>query len=120
MCFLAAALLAASSYARPDLLVSTEWLAAHAATRRDRLLAAAGYLVTEPEHTGRHTACSGAGMGMDLLAPEAGEATARRRADELPSLPVLTACAGARRHLAATGRDVGDLLVALADRLDPT
>lgn len=83
-----------------------------------RLLAAAGYEVVEPEHTRGDTACSGGGMGMDLLAPSAAAATARRRATELGRGPALTACAGARRRLSDAGAEVADLLVALADRLD--
>lgn len=88
------------------------------------VLRAAGAEVVEPEAHGQHTACSGAGMALELVAPDAAEATAARRAHQLDATgrPVVTACAGARRRLAAAGTDVSDLVTFLADRLstEPT
>lgn len=93
---------------------------AEGVTRPPRdLLAAAGATVTEPEGNGAHTVCSGAGMAMDLVAPDAAEATAARRTVQLAAtgVPVVTACAGARQRLAGAGADVHDLLTFLAARL---
>lgn len=82
-----------------------------------RLLAAAGAELTEPEHTGERTGCSGAGLGMDQLDPEAAAATATFRARELGVGPVVTGCARAQQRLGAAGVDVSDLASALARRL---
>lgn len=83
------------------------------------LLAAAAATVVEPEGTGERTVCSGAGMALELVAPDAAEATATKRTAQLAAtgVPVVTACAGARRRLAASGADAQDLLTFLAARL---
>jgi Fe-S oxidoreductase len=85
------------------------------------LLRAAGAEVVEPEGSGERTVCSGAGMGLELVAPGAAGATAARRAAQLDDtgVPAVTACAGARRRLATAGADVSDLVAFLADRLPP-
>lgn len=85
------------------------------------LLRAAGVEVVEPEGTGEHTVCSGAGLALELVAPRAADATATRRRARLSDtgVPVVTACAGARRRLAAAGADVTDLSAFLATRLSP-
>lgn len=82
-----------------------------------RLLAAAGAVVTDPEHARERTGCSGAGLGMDQLDPAAAAATAALRAHELGDGPVVTGCARAQQRLAAAGTDVTDLATALARRL---
>lgn len=87
------------------------------------LLRAAGCTVVEPEHAGATTGCSGAGMGLPLLDPDAAEATAARRADELAAtrVPAVTACSRAAERLRGAGIDVDDLAVLLAARLaEPT
>lgn len=84
------------------------------------LLAAAGAELHEPEHHAAHTACAGAGLGLELLDEDAAEATAARRRRELDATAaatIVTACAGARRRLAADGREVHDLAVLLARHL---
>lgn len=88
-----------------------------------RLLAAAGLEVHEPEFHGRHTACAGAGMGMDLLDPAAADATARRRAGHLAATgaPVtVSACSRAAARLRSVGQPTEDLAVLLAARLTET
>jgi Fe-S oxidoreductase len=84
-----------------------------------RLLGATAAEVVEPEGTGERTVCSGAGLALELVAPDAAGATAARRTAQLtePGLPVVTACAGARRRLGAAGADVRDLVTYLADHL---
>jgi fumarate reductase (CoM/CoB) subunit B len=82
-----------------------------------RILAAAGAELTEPERTGERTGCSGAGLGLDQLDPDAADATAAARARDLGDGPVVTGCARAERRLAAAGVDVTDLAAALARRL---
>lgn len=83
-----------------------------------RLLQAAGVEVREPRQHGRGTACSGAGMGMDLLDPDSAGAVAARRAGQLGrDRAVVTACSRARAQLSAAGCDVRDVHVVLADRL---
>lgn len=86
-----------------------------------RLLRAAGAEVIEPEGHGTTTVCSGAGMALELVAPDDARATAELRARQLRAteVPVVTACAGARRRLAGAGLDVTDLASFLADRLLP-
>ncbi len=97
------------------------------------LLASAGIEVVEPEFSGTHTACSGAGLGLELLDEPAAAATAARRVAELAApalsrtgteaderLPVVTTCAGARRRLTSAGATTHDLLILLAARLEPT
>jgi Fe-S oxidoreductase len=82
-----------------------------------RLLAAAGAELSEPEHAGERTGCSGAGLGMDQLDVEAAAATSAARARELGDGGVVTGCARAQQRLAAAGVDVTDLATALARRL---
>ncbi|MEX1177876.1 MAG: (Fe-S)-binding protein [Nitriliruptor sp.] len=82
-----------------------------------RLLTAAGASLVEPEHHARHTACSGAGMGMDQLDPDAADATADARVRELGAGPVVTGCARAAERLRARGADVTDLASALVTHL---
>lgn len=83
-----------------------------------RLLRAAGIEVREPRQHGRGTACSGAGMAMDLLDPDSAGAVASRRADQLgQDRAVVTACSRARAQLCDAGCDVRDIHVVLADRL---
>jgi len=84
------------------------------------LLQAAGVIIAEPEHHATHTACSGAGMGMDLLDPDAADATARRRANHLLAAAptTVTACSRAGQRLAAAGVTVEDLACLLADCLE--
>lgn len=83
-----------------------------------RLLRAAGVEVREPRQHGRDTACSGAGMGMDLLDPPSARAVAARRAGQLgPDRAVVTACSRARAQLSDAGCEVRDIHVVLADRL---
>lgn len=82
-----------------------------------RLLAVAGAQLAEPELTAERTGCSGAGLGMDQLDPEAAAATAATRARQLGDGPVVTGCARAQERLAAAGVDVSDLATALARRL---
>lgn len=86
-----------------------------------RLLVAAGGTVVEPEGHGAATVCSGAGLGLELLAPADADATATRRATQLTATDavVVTACAGAQHRLTAAGARTRDLLVVLADHLDP-
>ncbi|MBW3562015.1 MAG: (Fe-S)-binding protein [Actinobacteria bacterium] len=87
-----------------------------------RLLSAAGYEVDEPLAAGRRTACSGAGMGMDLLDPTATAAVADRRSEQLGATgsPVATACGRARRVLQAAGTTTDDIHVLLAGRVGGT
>ncbi len=84
-----------------------------------RLLAAIGADLCEPEHHGVHTACSGAGLGLDLLDPTAAYETAVRRGGQLTATgaAAVTACGAARRRLADAGANVADLVVLLADHL---
>ena len=86
------------------------------------LLSAAGYDVDEPFGAGRRTACSGAGMGMDLLDPGATAAVADRRSEQLGATgsPVATACGRARRVLQAAGTTTDDIHVLLAGRVGGT
>lgn len=86
------------------------------------LLRRTGALGPEPEHHGFRTACSGAGMALELLAADDAEAVADRRANELAEagLPVVTGCAGAVRRLAGRGMDVRHLACYLADLLEDT
>lgn len=82
------------------------------------LLRAAGATLVEPESHATTTACSGAGMALPLLDVEAAEATARLRRRSLDTGAVIvTACAGARRHLATAPTPVTDLIATLADCL---
>ncbi|WP_052667517.1 (Fe-S)-binding protein [Nitriliruptor alkaliphilus] len=83
-----------------------------------RVLAAAGAALREPEQHGVHTGCSGAGLAMDQLDPDAADRTAAFRARQLGDGPVVTGCARAQQRLAAAGVDVTDLATALARRLD--
>lgn len=85
-----------------------------------RLLAAAGATLVEPESTGVHTACSGGGLGLPLLDPDAAARTAQRRRRQLRAAGVtaVTACAGAAGMLSTTDHDVRDLVVVLADAID--
>ncbi|MBW3619783.1 MAG: (Fe-S)-binding protein [Actinobacteria bacterium] len=95
---------------------------AEAVTRPPRLLlAAAGAEVVEPEGHGATTVCSGAGLALELVAPDDARATGEHRARQLTAtgVPVVTACAGARRRLADAGVDVRDLASFLAERLPP-
>jgi len=87
-----------------------------------RLLAAAGYTVVDPEASARHTGCSGAGLGFDLVDPDAAAAVARRRGTQLDAAAptAATACSGARRMLSAERGSVHDVLVLLAARLTRT
>jgi dimethylglycine catabolism B len=82
-----------------------------------RVLAAAGADLVEAEHHGARTACSGAGLGLDLLDPAAATATAGARASELGAAPVVTGCARAADQLRAAGVEVTDLASAVAARL---
>ncbi|MTV26921.1 (Fe-S)-binding protein [Nitriliruptoraceae bacterium ZYF776] len=82
-----------------------------------RVLAAAGYEVVEPELTGTRTGCSGAGLGLDLLDPDAADATAVARVAQLGTSTVATGCARARDRLAAQGATVLDLAAALRPHL---
>jgi dimethylglycine catabolism B len=84
-----------------------------------RLLAAAGADLLEAERWGSTTGCSGAGLGLDLLDPQAADATAAARTVELGDRPVVTGCARAAERLRAAGADVTDLAAALLARLDP-
>ncbi len=84
-----------------------------------RVLAAAGFEVREPELTGERTGCSGAGMGMDQLEPEAAAATAAVRAVQLGDGPSVTGCARARQRLTAAGGDVRELATVLAPLASP-
>lgn len=82
------------------------------------LLAAAGLPVREAVRCGADTGCSGAGLGLELLDPDAADATARARIAELPSdTAVVTSCARAGQRLTSAGADTRDLAVALAARL---
>lgn len=103
------------TYHDPCLLARAEGVT----TAPRELLRAAGADVVEPEGTGTGTVCSGAGLALELVAPEAAETTATRRTTQLAAtgVPVVTACAGARRRLAASGADVADLATFLATRL---
>ena len=67
-----------------------------------RLLRAAGAVVAEPEHAGTTTACSGGGLALHLVDPDAANATAERRRGELEAAAAhtVTACAGAQQRLA--------------------
>lgn len=88
-----------------------------------RLLDRAGMPVVEPEFHGTATACTGAGMGLPLLDPEATEATARRRAGHLDATGAprsVTACSRAADRLRAAGHATEDLAVLLAARLTET
>ena len=87
-----------------------------------RLLRAAGYDVDEPLAAGHRTACSGAGMAMDLLDPGATAAVAGRRSEQLVATgsPVATACGRARRVLQAAGTTTDDIHVLLAGRVGGT
>jgi dimethylglycine catabolism B len=82
-----------------------------------RVLAAAGADLVEAEHHGVRTACSGAGLGLDLLDPGAAAATAGARASELRAAPVVTGCSRAVDQLRAAGVEVTDLASVLAARL---
>jgi fumarate reductase (CoM/CoB) subunit B len=82
-----------------------------------RVLAAAGADLVEPERHHEATGCSGAGLGMDQLDPEAADATAALRARELGEGAVVTGCARARHRLAAAGVQVSDLATTLVPRL---
>lgn len=84
-----------------------------------RLLAAAGADLVEAERSGAATGCSGAGLGLDLLDPQAAAATAAVRAAELGDRPVVTGCARAADRLRAAGAEVTDLASALSDHLAP-
>lgn len=87
------------------------------------LLAAAGLTVVEPEHHGADTGCSGAGLGLPLLDPDAAATTAARRAAQLRATGarVVTACSRAADRLRGADLPVDDLAVALAARLpEPT
>lgn len=83
-----------------------------------QVLAAVGAQLREPEHHGADTGCSGAGLGLDLLDPQAADATARARVGQLPPTPTITGCARARQRLTAAGASVQDLAVALVGGLD--
>lgn len=88
-----------------------------------RLLDRAGTAVVEPEFHGTATACSGAGMGLPLLDPDAANATARRRAGHLDATDAprtVTACSRAADRLRAAGHVTEDLAVLLAARLTET
>lgn len=87
-----------------------------------RLLSAAGYDVDEPFAAGRQTACSGAGLAMDLLDPGATAAVADRRSEQLDATgsPVATACGRAREVLQAAGTTTDDIHVLLAGRVGGT
>jgi Fe-S oxidoreductase len=80
------------------------------------VLTAAGATLREAEHTRERTGCSGAGLGLDLLDPDAADTTAAARARELGDGKVVTGCARARDRLAAVGVDVVDLATALVPR----
>ncbi len=85
-----------------------------------QLLARAGVEVVEPEFHGTATACSGAGMGLALLDPEAADATGQRRAGHLAATGAdrtVTACSRAAERLRAVGQPTDDLAVLLAARL---
>lgn len=84
------------------------------------LLGAAAEAVVEPEAAGAGTACSGAGMGFDLLAPVDAADVARRRAAQLRATGtnVVSACARAERLLSSVGTPVVDLVVFLSERVD--
>lgn len=86
----------------------------HAVVEAPRQLLA----VVEPEHHGRDTACSGAGMAMDVLAPDEARMVAARRAEHLsvPGCPVVTGCPRARRILSDVGLDVSGIATWLAER----
>lgn len=82
------------------------------------LLRAAGATIVEPESHAAATACSGAGLGLELLDAGAAEATARLRRRSLDTgATVVTACAGARRRLSTATTPVTDLIATLADCL---
>lgn len=85
-----------------------------------QLLQAAGYTIDEPLAHGRRTACSGAGMAMDLLDPGAAAAVAGRRAEQLAATdsPVATACGRARAIIESTGRSAQDIHVVLARHVE--
>lgn len=84
------------------------------------LLAAAGFAVAEPPHHGREVMCSGAGLGMPLIDPDAAAATASRRAGELQQAAphAVTGCRRAADALNAAGTPTADLLVLLASHLE--
>lgn len=84
-----------------------------------QLLDRAGVPVHEPERHGTATACSGAGLGLPLLDPDAAEATAARRADHLTTAAdrTVTACSRAAAQLRRAGVEVADLATTLADRI---
>lgn len=87
------------------------------------LLHRAGMTVDEPEFHGTTTACSGAGMGLPLLDPDAADATAGRRAGHLAATDAsrtVTACSRAAARLRAAGHATEDLAVLLAARLTET
>ena len=81
------------------------------------LLTGAGALVElagEP-----HRGCTGGGLGLPLLDPDAADAVAALRRRELgDSLPVVTGCCGAVERLARAGSDAHHLAVVLAQLLD--
>lgn len=85
-----------------------------------RLLAAAGFTLAEPEDHRSSGACSGAGLGMPLLDPEAAAATAVRRARQLrvASATSASSCRRAADLLAANGAPTEDLVILLADLLE--
>lgn len=88
-----------------------------------QLLDRAGLAVVEPEFHGTATACSGAGMGLPLLDPDAADATARRRAGHLAATEAphtVTACSRAAGRLRTAGHATEDLATLLAARLTET
>ena len=80
-----------------------------------RLLRAAGATLTEPEHSGATTACSGGGLALELVDAAAADATAARRRGELEAAAAqtVTACAGAQQILAGE-----HLMTYLVERLE--
>lgn len=86
------------------------------------LLADAGVTVVEPEFHGAATACSGAGMGLPDVDPDAAAATATRRAGQLQAtgVPAATACTRARTQITAADADTLDLAQLLSRRLAET
>ncbi len=84
-----------------------------------QLLDRAGVPVHEPEHHGTGTACSGAGLGLPLLDPDAADATAAHRAGHLTDAAdrTVTGCSRAATQLRRAGVEVAELATTLADRL---
>jgi Fe-S oxidoreductase len=96
----------------PCLLVGTP-----AAGRGPAVLAAAGALVELPGEA--HHGCSGGGLGLPLLDPDAAEeVAAQRRATLAGPGPLVTACAGAAARLSDGDEPVRHLVEVLADLLD--